>query len=66
MHICDATLTKRLVEFENTESGSLTVTDLLYESRLLSLVYCLIQAIRDAGNGIFIFITSSLRSVVLL
>ncbi|KAG6588459.1 Transcription factor IIIB 90 kDa subunit, partial [Cucurbita argyrosperma subsp. sororia] len=38
VHICDATLTKRLVEFENTESGSLTVTDLLYESRLLSLM----------------------------
>lgn len=24
-HVCDATLTKRLIEFENTESGSLTV-----------------------------------------
>ncbi|WOH11331.1 hypothetical protein DCAR_0830812 [Daucus carota subsp. sativus] len=25
VHICEATLTKRLIEFENTESGSLTV-----------------------------------------
>ncbi|KAK7302932.1 hypothetical protein RJT34_13829 [Clitoria ternatea] len=24
-HVCEATLTKRLVEFENTESASLTV-----------------------------------------
>ncbi|TKY67932.1 Transcription factor IIIB 70 kDa subunit [Spatholobus suberectus] len=28
VHICDATLTKRLVEFENTESASLTVEEL--------------------------------------
>ncbi len=25
MHVCEATLKKRLVEFESTESGSLTV-----------------------------------------
>lgn len=25
VHVCDATLTKRLIEFENTESGGLTV-----------------------------------------
>lgn len=25
MHVCEATLTKRLIEFENTDSGSLTV-----------------------------------------
>ena len=25
VHVCEATLTKRLIEFENTESGSLTV-----------------------------------------
>ncbi|RVW89881.1 hypothetical protein CK203_034398 [Vitis vinifera] len=28
VHICEATLTKRLIEFENTESGSLTVCSL--------------------------------------
>ncbi|CAN4125992.1 unnamed protein product [Withania somnifera] len=27
VHICEATLTKRLIEFENTESGSLTVDE---------------------------------------
>ncbi|KAK8930675.1 hypothetical protein KSP39_PZI016530 [Platanthera zijinensis] len=27
VHICEATLTKRLIEFENTESGSLTNFD---------------------------------------
>ncbi|GAB2293894.1 hypothetical protein Dimus_028106 [Dionaea muscipula] len=28
VHICEATLTKRLVEFENTDSGSLTIEEL--------------------------------------
>lgn len=28
VHICEATLKKRLVEFESTESGSLTVSHL--------------------------------------
>ncbi|XP_019168302.1 PREDICTED: transcription factor IIIB 70 kDa subunit-like isoform X2 [Ipomoea nil] len=27
VHICDATLTKRLIEFENTDSGSLTIEE---------------------------------------
>ncbi|OVA11333.1 Transcription factor TFIIB [Macleaya cordata] len=27
VHICEATLTKRLIEFENTESGSLTIEE---------------------------------------
>jgi hypothetical protein len=26
VHICEGTLTKRLIEFENTDSGSLTVS----------------------------------------
>lgn len=26
VHICESTLTRRLIEFENTESGSLTVS----------------------------------------
>uniref|UniRef100_A0ACD5U6L8 Uncharacterized protein n=1 Tax=Avena sativa TaxID=4498 RepID=A0ACD5U6L8_AVESA len=29
VHICEATLTKRLIEFENTDSGSLTIEDFL-------------------------------------
>ncbi|KAG7023971.1 Transcription factor IIIB 90 kDa subunit [Cucurbita argyrosperma subsp. argyrosperma] len=29
VHICDATLTKRLIEFENTESGSLTLEEFI-------------------------------------
>ncbi|KQK20872.1 hypothetical protein BRADI_1g57222v3 [Brachypodium distachyon] len=29
VHICEATLTKRLIEFENTDSGSLTIEDVL-------------------------------------
>ncbi|VAI32769.1 unnamed protein product [Triticum turgidum subsp. durum] len=29
VHVCEATLSKRLVEFENTDSGSLTIEDFL-------------------------------------
>ncbi|CAL9763261.1 unnamed protein product [Musa acuminata subsp. burmannicoides] len=29
VHVCEATLTKRLIEFENTESGSLTIEEFL-------------------------------------
>uniref|UniRef100_A0A2P2M7S6 Uncharacterized protein MANES_08G152300 n=1 Tax=Rhizophora mucronata TaxID=61149 RepID=A0A2P2M7S6_RHIMU len=29
VHVCEATLSKRLVEFENTESGSLTIEELI-------------------------------------
>lgn len=29
VHICEATLTKRLIEFENTESGSLTIDEFI-------------------------------------
>ncbi|KAK3446454.1 hypothetical protein EUGRSUZ_A02144 [Eucalyptus grandis] len=34
VHICEATLTKRLVEFENTESGSLTIEELNTKAKL--------------------------------
>ncbi|XP_021911887.1 transcription factor IIIB 90 kDa subunit-like isoform X2 [Carica papaya] len=33
VHICEATLTKRLVEFENTESGSLTVEEFMEKAK---------------------------------
>ncbi|KAF8670995.1 hypothetical protein HU200_050271 [Digitaria exilis] len=29
VHVCEATLTKRLIEFENTDSGSLTIAEFL-------------------------------------
>ncbi|XP_008660628.1 transcription factor IIIB 90 kDa subunit [Zea mays] len=29
VHVCEATLTKRLIEFENTDSGSLTIEEFL-------------------------------------
>ncbi|XP_058214237.1 transcription factor IIIB 60 kDa subunit isoform X4 [Rhododendron vialii] len=29
VHVCEATLTKRLIEFENTDSGSLTIEELI-------------------------------------
>ncbi|KAL6005316.1 hypothetical protein ACLOJK_005880 [Asimina triloba] len=32
VHVCEATLTKRLIEFENTESGSLTIDELMTKS----------------------------------
>ncbi|XP_058087602.1 transcription factor IIIB 60 kDa subunit isoform X2 [Magnolia sinica] len=32
VHICEATLTKRLIEFENTESGSLTIEEFITKS----------------------------------
>ncbi|KAL6130288.1 hypothetical protein ACLB2K_068669 [Fragaria x ananassa] len=35
VHVCDATLTKRLVEFENTESGSLTIEEFLVKAKEL-------------------------------
>ncbi|XP_004296706.1 PREDICTED: transcription factor IIIB 90 kDa subunit-like isoform X1 [Fragaria vesca subsp. vesca] len=35
VHVCDATLTKRLVEFENTESGSLTIEEFLLKAKEL-------------------------------
>ncbi|XP_056158274.1 transcription factor IIIB 60 kDa subunit isoform X3 [Syzygium oleosum] len=34
VHICEATLTKRLVEFEKTESGSLTIEELNTKAKL--------------------------------
>ncbi|XP_044478923.1 transcription factor IIIB 60 kDa subunit-like isoform X2 [Mangifera indica] len=35
VHICEATLTKRLTEFENTDSGSLTIEDFLARNKEL-------------------------------
>ncbi|XP_008791772.1 transcription factor IIIB 90 kDa subunit isoform X2 [Phoenix dactylifera] len=36
VHICEATLTKRLIEFENTESGCLTIEEFLTRADELS------------------------------
>ncbi|XP_031494718.1 transcription factor IIIB 60 kDa subunit-like [Nymphaea colorata] len=33
VHVCDATLTKRLIEFENTESGSLTIDTFIEKAK---------------------------------
>nr|GMC60252.1 transcription factor IIIB 60 kDa subunit-like isoform X1 [Ipomoea batatas] len=38
VHICEATLTKRLIEFENTDSGSLTVCS--KTNWLVKLIFC--------------------------
>lgn len=35
VHICEATLTKRLIEFENTESGSLTIDEFTQKAEKL-------------------------------
>ncbi|KAL8510929.1 hypothetical protein ACS0TY_017659 [Phlomoides rotata] len=35
VHVCEATLTKRLIEFENTESGSLTIEEFMMKSKEL-------------------------------
>ncbi|XP_068634840.1 transcription factor IIIB 60 kDa subunit isoform X2 [Aristolochia californica] len=35
VHVCEATLTKRLIEFENTESGSLTIEDFISKANEL-------------------------------
>ncbi|XP_077232999.1 cyclin/Brf1-like TBP-binding protein isoform X2 [Tasmannia lanceolata] len=35
VHICEATLTKRLIEFENTESGSLTIEEFITKANEL-------------------------------
>ncbi|XP_031260275.1 transcription factor IIIB 60 kDa subunit isoform X2 [Pistacia vera] len=39
VHICEATLTKRLIEFENTDSGSLTVEDFVSRNKELQGSY---------------------------
>lgn len=36
VHICEATLTKRLIEFENTDSGSLTIEEFLAKANEIS------------------------------
>ncbi|XP_062230804.1 uncharacterized protein LOC133928482 [Phragmites australis] len=36
VHVCEATLTKRLIEFENTDSGSLTIEEFLAKADELS------------------------------
>ncbi|KAL6905202.1 hypothetical protein ACP4OV_002803 [Aristida adscensionis] len=33
VHVCEATLTKRLIEFENTDSGSLTIEEILAKAK---------------------------------
>ncbi|KAG9452046.1 hypothetical protein H6P81_004950 [Aristolochia fimbriata] len=35
VHVCEATLTKRLIEFENTESGSLTIDEFISKANEL-------------------------------
>lgn len=35
VHVCEATLTKRLIEFENTESGSLTIEEFIAKANEL-------------------------------
>ncbi|XVF30705.1 hypothetical protein REPUB_Repub16aG0081400 [Reevesia pubescens] len=37
VHICEATLTKRLIEFENTDSGSLTIEELTEKEKELRI-----------------------------
>lgn len=39
VHICEATLTKRLIEFENTESGSLTIEEFNMKAEELEKEY---------------------------
>uniref|UniRef100_A0A5B7B987 Putative transcription factor IIIB subunit n=1 Tax=Davidia involucrata TaxID=16924 RepID=A0A5B7B987_DAVIN len=39
VHICEATLTKRLIEFENTESGSLTIEEFNMKAEELEREY---------------------------
>ncbi|TVU13378.1 hypothetical protein EJB05_40431 [Eragrostis curvula] len=36
VHVCEATLTKRLIEFENTDSGSLTIEEFLAKADEIS------------------------------
>ncbi|XP_047252327.1 transcription factor IIIB 90 kDa subunit [Capsicum annuum] len=54
VHICEATLTKRLIEFENTESGSLTIEEFnaraeeLEKEEMLTPQFCL----GSKGSGI--------------
>ncbi|XP_057772903.1 transcription factor IIIB 60 kDa subunit-like isoform X2 [Salvia miltiorrhiza] len=38
VHICEATLTKRLIEFENTESGGLTIEEFEEKSKEVDIV----------------------------
>ncbi|OIT28740.1 PREDICTED: transcription factor IIIB 60 kDa subunit-like [Nicotiana attenuata] len=67
VHICEATLTKRLIEFENTESGSLTIDELNTraqelekEERLTLQLYS-----RSKGSGIAEVLCEHKKSVEL-
>lgn len=55
VHVCDATLTKRLIEFENTESGSLTVY-----LRLVLDIFVLCVELRNSVSCSFVVIISFL------
>ncbi|PWZ15424.1 Transcription factor IIIB subunit [Zea mays] len=53
VHVCEATLTKRLIEFENTDSGSLTVFLLRCEHAYIFMPLCYIEeflATTDESN----------------
>jgi hypothetical protein len=50
VHVCEATLTKRLIEFENTESGCLTVSLYLSLFEIVLFLVDLCMLIADNGN----------------
>ncbi|CAL9184947.1 unnamed protein product [Musa hybrid cultivar] len=53
VHVCEATLTKRLIEFENTESGSLTVTDVIHVKTFLFTITNQLNVTNRHNNQIF-------------
>ncbi|KAH0767796.1 hypothetical protein KY285_003667 [Solanum tuberosum] len=51
VHICEATLTKRLIEFENTESGSLTIEEFNTRAKELEKEERLAQQFCSGSKG---------------
>ncbi|XP_057984237.1 transcription factor IIIB 60 kDa subunit-like [Malania oleifera] len=52
VHVCEATLTKRLIEFENTESGGLTIEEFNTKAEELELLSAKQASIGSKGSGI--------------
>ncbi|PHT95300.1 hypothetical protein T459_03182 [Capsicum annuum] len=51
VHICEATLTKRLIEFENTESGSLTIDEFNTRAEELEKEETLVLQLYSGSKG---------------
>ncbi|KAF3779513.1 Transcription factor IIIB subunit [Nymphaea thermarum] len=64
VHVCDATLTKRLIEFENTESGSLTIDTFIEKAKEFEADVSRVTAnvgLRTQGGSEFVEISGGIQ-----